>query len=149
MIENVVAFVAVVALEMTSRAFRRRKPMIPKLRPTADTWVARNEEGQLIAVKVVDMTDGHIRRWIRYFRNKVRNENPKQSAEWPNAAIDKMLIASMPTAPAIFAEATKRGLHVDNFAVSVLVDADAKLAPKETPLTKQQRAERLITLEDD
>lgn len=120
-----------------------------RLHPTADTWVAKNDEGELVAIKVTDMTDGHLRRWIRYFREKVRKENPTQPI--PNSQIDVWLKANMVTAPAIYAEAQKRGIDIADLATAVAIDSVPKTEPRAgpAPMTKEQRAARLITLEDD
>lgn len=76
------------------------------VKATADTWVSKDADGQLVAVRVVDMDDSHIWRWIHYFRKKWRDN----AFVGDDVALDVAIRRSMVTAPAIYAEAVKRGL---------------------------------------
>lgn len=76
------------------------------LLPTATTWVSRNAHGQLSAIAVADMSDAHIWRWIRFFRKKFRDNG----IGGRDAVVDAAIKESMVTAPAIYAEADRRGL---------------------------------------
>jgi len=80
------------------------KPNVP--RADATTWVAKNEDGAMVAVKVVDMASDHLYRWVRYFRKKFRDEG----FEGTDEQLDAVIKTRMVTAPAIFAEVEKRGI---------------------------------------
>lgn len=87
----------------------------PMPKATVDTWVARDQDGTPRLVKVVDMEDGHILRWIQYFRRKWRNGGMLGT----DAQIDAVIRTSIVTAPAIYAEAKKRGVLIDEYVVGV------------------------------
>jgi hypothetical protein len=73
--------------------------------PTADTWLARGPDGKLEPIKVVDMTDEHLVRWVRYFRQKFIDRGAVN-----NDFADAGIIQSMVTAPAIYDEIGRRNL---------------------------------------
>ena len=73
---------------------------------TPDTWVMRNAVGDLKAIKVQEMSDSHLWRWIRYFRKKVHLQNPA----WTDDVIDEFLRTTIVTADKIFKEARKRNI---------------------------------------
>ena len=77
------------------------------MKADATTWLSKDENGVLRAVKVVDMEDSHVCRWIRYFRKKYRSEFMPTGDD---ARIDMLIQRSIVTAPAIYAEAQRRGL---------------------------------------
>lgn len=83
-------------------------PELPKARmkPDATTWVMKDQNGQMVRVKVTEMTDAHLWRWIRYFRRKWRDSGFKGSDDLLDATIKNSIV----TAPAIYAEAIKRGV---------------------------------------
>jgi hypothetical protein len=60
----------------------------------------------MVAVKVVDMEDSHIFRWVQYFRRKYRNEGLVGTDDQIDAGIRMRIV----TAPAIYAEALRRGM---------------------------------------
>lgn len=76
------------------------------MKPTATKWVSRDKNGQMVEVRVVDMEDVHLWRWIRYFRRKWRESGFKGS----DAQLDATIRQELVTAPAIYAEAAKRGV---------------------------------------
>lgn len=97
----------------------------------------RDQNGEMAPIKVVDMTDPHLFRWIRYFRKKWRDEGFQGS----DAKLDAIIKAQMVTAPAIYAEAIKRGVFN---------------APPSDPVTEKKAStddvlpgKRRITLEED
>jgi hypothetical protein len=122
-------------------------PMTPK--PSATTWVMRDQEGQMVPIKVTDMADSHIYRWIQYFRRKTRDAGGAGNASLPDAVIDARIRVSMVTAPAIYAEAVKRGIQLD------LTPLDPTrpivIAEPTATTTKQQPVPgvRRITLDED
>jgi hypothetical protein len=67
----------------------------------------KGPDGEMQAIKVADMTDAHLFRWIRYFRKKWRDEGRTGS----DADLDVLIRVSIVTAPAIYAEAAKRGVY--------------------------------------
>ena len=114
----------------------------PKLQSTATTWVAMNRYGQYEAVLVSAMSDAHLFRWIRYFRKKFRKEGCIGS----DAVVDAVIRSSIITAPAIFAEAAKRGVYTPPQA--------AATSPSQRPaVQKAERSavpgERRIELDED
>lgn len=81
------------------------------MKPTADTWVMKDSTGKYVRIKVSEMTDPHVWRWIRYFRRKYREAGFSGS----NDVLDAYLRAHIVTAPAIFAAARTRGiLYLDS-----------------------------------
>ncbi|MDO8795381.1 MAG: hypothetical protein Q7J25_12250 [Vicinamibacterales bacterium] len=128
----------------------------PMPNPTVDTWVSKDPDGRPRLVKVVDMEDSHLLRWIQYFRRKFRNGGKQGS----DAQIDLFIRQSIVTAPAIYAEAKKRGVIIDYVVgvdwgkgPSVTVVHPAPLAKSLTPEPpKPKPGTRLITMdgwEDD
>lgn len=83
------------------------------MEPTATTWIAKKPDGTREAIKVTDMTDQHLWRWVQYFRRKWRD----QGTPGTDAQLDAQICSAIITAPAIYAEAKKRGL-VGLFQVS-------------------------------
>ena len=120
----------------------------PKPVPTADTWVMRNPEGQMVAVKVVDMTDQHLFRWIRYFRQKYRADGALLP-DATDAQVDRAIYLTMTTAPAIYKEAEKRGVYVPPpTSLPLTMVPDPKVTrPASAP--DAPRGYRRITLSDD
>ena len=104
-----------------------------RLNPTVDTWVSRNKDGQMEPVKVTAMTDGHLVRWIQYFRKKWRDSGFSGT----NAQLDAAIQADIITAPAIYAEAVRRG---------IFKPAQDGGAPPPAPTTVVAPAERPATL---
>lgn len=107
-------------------------------KPTATTWVMRDPDGQMVPIKVTDMTDQHLFRWIRYFRKKWRDGGYQGS----DAALDGIIKREMVTAPAIYVEASKRGVFKPPLPDPVMDERGTKPADA-TP------GARRITLEDD
>lgn len=108
---------------------------------TADTWIANDRTtGQKRAVKVVDMSSGHLVRWVQYFRRKYEHQGVTR------ATVDHLIQSVYVTAPAIYAEIDKRGLRG-------LIDptvAPPTSAPRiADPLPTPTPGHRLITLKDD
>jgi hypothetical protein len=89
--------------------FRMRMTMAKKRQPDAETWLMKDAEGVLQPVRVVDMASTHLYHWIRHFRKKYRDLVP-EIANKPDSVVDTLIQVEMVTAPAIYAEATKRGL---------------------------------------
>lgn len=77
--------------------------------PTATVWVSKEQTGEWRAVRVVDMDTMHLQRWIAYFRKKYR----ESGASGTDAEVDALIRKGMVTAPAIFAEAKKRGVYFE------------------------------------
>lgn len=108
---------------------------------TAETWIANDRvTGQKRAIKVVDMSDGHLVRWVQYFRRKHERHQPTLSA------VDGMIRALYVTATAIYTEIDKRGLRG-------LIDPTAPLpvaspAPVRARVVTPEPGQRLITLKD-
>lgn len=115
-------------------------PMPPK--PNATTWVMRDQEGQMVPIKVTDMSDAHLYRWVQYFRRKYR-ETPGH-ANLPDLVIDSNLRVTMVTAPAIYTEIAKRGIPLG-------VPLDSDQATTSTPTSKPvpQPGVRRIDLDED
>jgi len=86
--------------------------------PQADatTWVMQDTDGVKKSVKVTHMSDEHLFRWIRYFRKKWRDNGHVGS----DAQLDAAIRGAIVTAPAIFAEAAKRGVYVPPSAAPVV-----------------------------
>jgi hypothetical protein len=76
------------------------------MKPNATTWVSKDKDGKYVAIKVSDMEDSHLWRWIRYFRRKWRDGGFNGDDE----VLDTIIQLSMPTAPAIYARAKERGV---------------------------------------
>lgn len=128
-------------------------------KPTATTWVFRKPDGSMQRIRVVDMEDQHLWRWIRYFRRKWRESGFKGS----DAVLDAIIKTQMVTAPAIYQEAKKRGvINLPDPPIPIspaqAVAAAAKLVQHKGPVEQQRSLEldappepgsRLITLEDD
>lgn len=91
------------------------------LEPDPHSWVT-TKDGQKVKIRVVDMTDAHLWRWIRYFRKKYRGEG----FEGEDGVLDEVIRQSIVTAPAIYAEAKRRGV------------LDLPKAPAETPVVKNR-----------
>lgn len=81
---------------------------VPRLKPDATTWVMRTSEGDMARVRVKDMTDQHIQRWILYFRRRLRERGYSGS----DSDLDELIRKTIVTAPMIYAEAQKRGVMV-------------------------------------
>lgn len=146
------------------------------LKPDAETWFSKDSNGILQPVRVVDMEDTHIVRWIQYFRRKYRDAISMSSSGAVEAVsdglLDSLIKQEIVTAPRIYAEAAKRGLSIQE-APKPLLKIDLKTqmvnlgqlskamkqlgeAPKAKPkkTTKADTTEiapgtRRITLEDD
>lgn len=88
----------------------RKKQRGPMPKSTETTWVSRDPDGYPKVVKVVDMENSHIQRWIAYFRRKFR-EIPGEPV-MTDDQVDAKIAQSIVTAPAIFEEAKRRGLYV-------------------------------------
>lgn len=88
----------------------------------------KDQDGVPRFVRVVDMTDTHIWRWVRYFRRKWRDKGFALSDE----RLDQAIRDSIVTAPAIYAEAFKRKV------VPGLADPTPKLPPKALQLLSLQ-----------
>jgi len=114
-----------------------------KLKSDATTWVMRDQNGQMARIKVVDMSDAHLFRWIRYFRKKYRDEG----FQGDDATLDATIRVSIVTAPAIFAEATKRGVYLP--PVKPATVASAAVAAPQPEVLPAPPGKRLITLEDE
>jgi len=80
----------------------------------------KDQDGVPHFVRVVDMTDTHLWRWVRFFRRKWRDKGFNGSDE----ALDQAIRQSIVTAPAIYAEAFKRKV------VPGLADPAPKAQPK-------------------
>lgn len=106
--------------------------------PNATTWVMRDKEGQMVPIKVTDMTNDHLYRWVHYFRRKYRD----QGFNGPDGALDTAIQRTMVTAPAIYAEANKRGVL---YTAPPPEPPDARSGP--TPEVTPGR--RRIQLEED
>jgi hypothetical protein len=111
-----------------------------RVEATATTWVARDQDGQMVSMKVVDMTDAHLFRWIRYFRKKWRDEG----FLGPNADIDALIATAIVTGPAIFAEAVKRGIYT-----MPTVPGGPVTLPTAVPDVPVVAGARRITLDED
>lgn len=83
-------------------------------KPDAETWLAKDSNGELQPVRVVDMEDTHIVRWIQYFRRKYRDGIATASSgaieTLSDGLIDSLIKQEIVTAPRIYEEAAKRGL---------------------------------------
>lgn len=106
----------------------------------ATTWVMRDPEGQLQRIKVVDMTDQHLFRWIQLFRRKYR-EQWFPLVTVPDDVVDARIQRGVVTAPAIYAEAAKRGVVVT--ALLPLTD------PPPKPVVVPTQGQRRIDLNED
>ena len=128
--------------------------MAAKLVPTETMWVMRGQNGLMEEIAVTAMTDHHIYRWIRYFRRKLRDEGWRGETH-TDADLDIIIKATMVTAPAIYAEAEKRGM----FPGSMLHAKVPGMFPGSTPMppttSKTRQTEevplgtRRITLDED
>ena len=119
----------------------------PKPVPTADTWVMRNPEGQMVSIKVTDMTDQHLFRWIRYFRQKYRADGTA-GPDATDAQLDRAIYLTLTTAPAIYKEAEKRGVYVPPpTSLPLPMVPDPKVTRPAAP--DAPRGYRRITLSDD
>lgn len=129
--------------------------MVTKLKPDATTWVARDQEGGMVAIKVADMESTHIVRWIRLFRQKMRER--AGNADLMDHQLDRLLQISMVTAPAIFGEAKKRGLYAGSIAayqgpmVMQSMQSPLPLPPPVAPVkpVEVKPGHRRIRLDDD
>lgn len=80
------------------------------LSPTVDVWVSRGPDGELIPIRVVDMTDGHLTRWIQYFRKKYLQDGVAAETV---TELDLFIQRQLVTGPAIYTEAKRRALLPD------------------------------------
>jgi len=101
-----------------------------QLQADATTWVFRRGDGEMEAVKVTAMTDSHLFRWIRYFRKKWRDNG---HTNVPDAQLDTLIKLAIVTAPAIYAEAVKRGVYVVSPTVTVSLPSDPEASPALVP----------------
>jgi hypothetical protein len=108
---------------------------------TATTWVAKDQDGQMVSIKVIDMTDAHLFRWIRYFRKKWRDEGFAGS----NADLDALIANAIVTGPAIFAEAVKRGIYTAPTVPGESVTVAVTMVPDVPAVAGARR----ITLDED
>lgn len=78
--------------------------------PTADSWVSKDNRGTLTRVYVKDMSDSHIIRWVRHFRDKFGGGPAWKllTIEQIEAEIDSIIRERVITGAAIFAEAKAR-----------------------------------------
>jgi hypothetical protein len=120
---------------------------LPGLQSDATTWVMRDREGQMRRVRVVDMTDQHLWRWIRYFRRKYRQERGFVGSD---DHLDAVIKADIITAPAIYAEAYKRnvisGLAPPAPSVIISTQTPGVAAP---PQVEAEPGKRKITLDEE
>jgi len=131
-----------VLTEAEAKAVKGPKPV-----PTKTTWVMRDPEGQMQAIAVADMTDQHLFRWIRYFRQKYRGEGVA-GVDATDAQVDKAIQATITTAPAIYVEAEKRGVYVP--PPTLPLEPDPKVTKPGRPVPPDApRGYRKITLGDD
>lgn len=102
----------------------------------------KDPEGVMRRIRVVDMTDSHLWRWIRYFRKKWRDT---RGFKGPDPELDTLIRGEMITAPAIYAEASKR-----NVIPGLAPPAPAQ-APVVVPTQTEpgQPGERRITLDEE
>lgn len=125
--------------------------LLPGFEPDATTWVMKDQDGVMRRVRVVDMTDQHLWRWIRYFRRKWRDT---RSFAGSDAALDQLIQSEIITAPAIYAEANKRNV-ISGLAPVIL----STQKPPSKPLGKMKHPKkslveavpgaRKITLDED
>lgn len=108
------------------------------LTPDATTWVARDKEGNKHRVKVAEMEDTHLWRWIRYFRRKYRDGGFAGTDD----QLDTLIQMDMVTGPAIYAEAMRRGVIK---GVKVVGQPEASVVEQE----ELPPGTRRITLEDE
>lgn len=129
-------------------------PTGPVPRSTATTWVMRTPEGDMVPIKVTDMTDQHIWRWIRLFRRKWRERGFTGTDE----ELDKAIQRSIITAPAIYAEAINRQCMpsdaldvISNVLVSKVKATHAlgKATPKPAKVEPGPPGIRRIDLDED
>lgn len=81
------------------------------MQATADTWVTTDRETNTHrAVRVVDMEDSHLWRWINYFRRKYQSRHRDFATD--TRKLDDFIMRTFVTGPAIYAEAARRGLPV-------------------------------------
>jgi hypothetical protein len=111
------------------------------LQPNATTWVMKNPEGLLVAIRVIDMTDQHLWRWLQYFRRKFREERGFVGTE---TQLDAAIQAAIVTAPAIYAEATKRHL-----LPGIPVTDTSKSATIKKAVVEPTLGSRRINLDED
>lgn len=99
------------------------------LSPTVDVWVSRGPDGVLTPIRVVDMTDGHLTRWIQYFRKKYLQDGVVAETV---TELDLFIQRQLVTGPAIYEEAKRRALLPD---LPVLVPAPTLTNRSKVPKT--------------
>jgi hypothetical protein len=119
------------------------KPKPPDMQPTATTWVAKNLNGDWERVKVADMSDQHLWRWIRFFRRQWRE---KRNFQGDDAALDGMIQLAIITAPAIYAEAQKRGITMAALALEPVAPTLIPATAKSTVVSKETTALHMMAL---
>ena len=126
--------------------------LLPGFEPDATTWVMKDPEGVMRRVRVVDMTDQHLWRWIRYFRRKWRDTRGFAGSD---EHLDKLIQSEIITAPAIYAEAFKRnvitGLAPVILSTQTMPPAKPlgkNRAPKKS-LVEAEPGKRKITLDEE
>lgn len=119
---------------------------LPGFQPDATTWVMRDREGELKRVRVVDMADQHLWRWIRYFRKQWRE---KRGFQGTDAALDELIKGEFVTAPAIYAEAYKRNV-INGLAPppTVILSKQPSSQVVEPPMVAEP-GKRQITLDEE
>lgn len=128
---------------MVWRPRRKKKVVIfhkktPQLQPTVDVWVSMEKDPKTgattkRAVRVVEMESSHIKRWIAYYRRKWRDNVPG-AGDKTDAEIDGLIMGAIITAPAIYAEAKKRGVYYAYNAPKAIIAA-------KTPKSKEELLE--------
>lgn len=95
----------------------------PRPAPTADTWVSKDPDGSLRSIRVSHMEDGHVVRWIRYFREKYRRLLLDRRGLTLSSihTLDAVVRASIITGPAIYDAARERGLLLPDGSLTEVV----------------------------
>lgn len=114
------------------------------MRPTADTWVMRNKVGDLEQIRVTDMSDAHLYRWVHYWRKRY-NEIAQRNGTSNDAHVtDATIRDNIVTAKAIYREINRRNINLkgpcpsENLAAPVYLRAFRSVEDIEKARTVEQ-----------